>query len=54
MHWEWYWLFMVFSEFTGRSQELKNREMKNSFKLAVIFVLSMMLAGCKKEQNAPS
>ncbi len=45
---------MVFSEFTGRSQELKNREMKNSFKLAVVFALSIMLAGCKKEKNAPS
>lgn len=45
---------MVFSEFTGRSQELNNREMKNSFKFAVIFALSIMLAGCKKEKNAPS
>ena len=45
---------MVFSEFTGQSPESKNREMKNSFKLAVIFVLSIMLAGCKKEKNAPS
>lgn len=45
---------MVFSEFTGRSQELKNREMKNSFKLAIVFALSIMLAGCKKEKNAPS
>jgi phosphate transport system substrate-binding protein len=45
---------MVFLEFTGRSQELKNREMKNSFKLVAIFVLSIMLASCKKEKNAPS
>lgn len=28
--------------------------MKNSFKLAVIFVLGIMLAGCKKEKDAPS
>ncbi|NIF03840.1 phosphate ABC transporter substrate-binding protein [Chryseobacterium sp. Tr-659] len=28
--------------------------MKNSLKLALIFVLSVMLAGCKKEENTPS
>ncbi|WP_317207780.1 hypothetical protein [Chryseobacterium sp. MEBOG06] len=28
--------------------------MKNSFKIAVVFVLGMMLAGCKKEEKSPS
>lgn len=45
---------MEYLESTGRFQKLKNREMRNSFKLAVMFVLSMMLAGCKKEDKSPS
>ncbi len=46
---------MEFSEFTGRFQESKNREMKNSVKIAVVFVLSILLIGCKKkEDKSPS
>ncbi|MCJ7933505.1 MAG: substrate-binding domain-containing protein [Chryseobacterium sp.] len=28
--------------------------MKNSFKIAVVFILGIMLAGCKKEEKSPS
>lgn len=45
---------MVYLGFTGLSPKLKNRDMKNSFKIAVVFVLGMMLAGCKKEEKSPS
>lgn len=45
---------MEFSGFTGRFQKLKNRRMKNSFKIVVVFILSIMLINCKKEEKSPS
>lgn len=40
--------------FTEQFQESKNREMKNSFKLAIIFAVTMFVIGCKKEEKSPS
>jgi phosphate transport system substrate-binding protein len=46
---------MEYLEFTGQSQESKNREMKNSFKLLVVFALAMFMTACKKkEEKSPS
>ncbi len=45
---------MEYSEYTELFQRLKNLGMKNSFKIAVAFVLSIILVGCKKEEKSPS
>ncbi len=45
---------MEYLESTGQFQESKNRGMKNNFKIAVVFILSIMLMGCKKEEKSPS
>lgn len=45
---------MEYSEYTELFQRLKNLGMKNSFKIAVAFILSIILVGCKKEEKSPS
>jgi len=45
---------MEYSGSTGRFQKLKNQRMKNSFKIVVVFILSIMLINCKKEEKSPS
>ena len=32
----------------------KNRKMKNSFKIALVFIISIIVTGCKKEEKTPS
>lgn len=45
---------MEFSEFTERLQKLKIQEMKNSVKLLMLFFISIIAVGCKKEEKSPS
>lgn len=45
---------MVFSESIEQLLKSKNRKMKNSFKIALVFAISIVLAGCKKEEKSPS
>lgn len=45
---------MVFSEFIEPFLKSKNQKMKNSFKIALAFTISIMLTGCKKEEKSPS
>lgn len=45
---------MVFSESIGLFLKSKNRKMKNSFKIALVFVMGIMMTGCKKEEKSPS
>ncbi len=54
MHWEQCLLFMVYSESIELFLKSKNREMKNSFKIALVFVISIMMTNCKKEEKSPS
>lgn len=45
---------MVYSEFIEPFLKSKNREMKNSFKIALVFVIGIMMTACKKEEKSPS
>lgn len=45
---------MEFSESTERLQKLKIQEMKNSVKLLMLFFISIIAVGCKKEEKSPS
>lgn len=45
---------MVYSESIELFLKSKNREMKNSFKIALVFVIGIMMTGCKKEEKSPS
>ncbi len=45
---------MVYLESIELFLKSKNRKMKNSFKVALVFVIGIMLAGCKKEEKSPS
>jgi ABC-type phosphate transport system substrate-binding protein len=47
-------IFMEFSEFTEQLLELKIQEMKNSIKLIMLFFVSIVAVGCKKEDKSPS
>lgn len=54
MHWADFLFCMEFSEFTERLQKLKIQEMKNSVKLLMLFFISIIAVGCKKEEKSPS
>lgn len=54
MHWADFLFCMEFSEFTERLQRLKIQEMKNSVKLLMLFFISIIAVGCKKEEKSPS
>ncbi|GAA5100270.1 substrate-binding domain-containing protein [Chryseobacterium ginsengisoli] len=43
---------MVFSEYTGRLQKLKIQEMKNSIKVLILFIFSIVIVSCKKEDKS--
>lgn len=45
---------MVFSESIEQFLKSKDRKMKNSFKVALVFLIGFMLASCKKEEKSPS
>lgn len=45
---------MVYLESIELFLKSKNRKMKNSFKIALVLVIGIMLAGCKKEEKSPS
>lgn len=45
---------MEFSEFTEQLLELKIQEMKNSIKLIMLFFVSIVAVGCKKEDKSAS
>lgn len=45
---------MVYSESIELFPKSKKRKMKNSFKVALVFVIGIILAGCKKEEKSPS
>lgn len=45
---------MVYLESIELFLKSKNRKMKNSFKIALVLVIGIILAGCKKEEKSPS
>jgi phosphate transport system substrate-binding protein len=54
MHWVLSLFFTVFLEFIGQLHELKIQTMKNSFKIILLFFLSVMAVNCKNEDKTPS
>ena len=45
---------MVYLESIELFLKSKNRKMKNSFKIALVLVIGIILSGCKKEEKSPS
>lgn len=54
MRWARYLYCMVFSEFIERFLKLKIQAMKNSIKIVILFLFSIIAVSCKKEEKSPS
>jgi phosphate transport system substrate-binding protein len=54
MQWVGFLSFTGYSEYIEQFQKLKILEMKNSIKLVMLFLLSVIIVSCKKEDKSPS
>jgi len=54
MQWVGFLSFTGYSEYIELFQKLKILEMKNSIKLIMLFVFSIIIVSCKKEDKSPS
>lgn len=54
MQWVGFLSFTGYLEYIELFQKLKMLEMKNSIKLIMLFVFSVIIVGCKKEDKSPS